>query len=800
MLQTRLLGQLTPTELQNLLLVAVNMVEMRPAAVILGHDRQHKRLLYASQDLAEPDAADHVSNSNTSSSIGQLVEHLITTAVIRGHTAVAAELAATPAAKQLSVQTITQLLYLCIQFEGVLQPDNPQHWMQGADEHEPASADKVAPCFVELCALPGAQDISTSTLARLLQLAARQLRVQLAERLFELPAAQQLTAQQLCELLPALLQQPNRGEDTWGQQCQLAEQVWALPAAHELPPEAAKGLLQGLLRDSDGWVGPQNVAWVLDSERLGSQITSIEALQLLQQAATAGRHCMVNFIAGLAPAASGIDDAEGFAAFLQATFEYVDEYCHVEEAVGQLPVVQQLQPPAVFSLIHSSMHSSKTSTAYRDNPCTYRFLLEHPAVDSFSTASLEHLLLEAAQLHRLQHLTALLKVPAAAQLSASTVTTLLQHAASQLSWSARNEDSGSQDSCRCSNLLLALPVVQQLPAAAVTSILAAAVAAGKHGAVHHLLLLPGAQQASEAEAVGMLQQAAQGPSCIWFAVLQGLPQLANLPAHEWQLSSQQLQRLLHESVKEGNREAISRLCEYAPLCPTIASHGTAASFSAPPIKIAGHPSEDVPAVPAACMQALLLDVITYQNTTDHSITSAAAEQLFQLDSARSVGPGVVKDLWVFCIERSSAAGVCFVGLSPAAQQMDQHVCESLVRAALLERRYGVAYGSTQKDREGVVSSFLQQPAVQRLSQKAVVRLLSECLTLKLHDALLLLHKQLPAAQPAVLEPHIVKHLLFAAFVSQQWESFDWLVGLPAAPVHDEHVAMWLTVRACQLLQ
>jgi hypothetical protein len=70
------------------------------------------------------------------------------------------------------------------------------------------------------------------------------------------------------------------------------------------------------------------------------------------------------------------------------------------------------------------------------------------------------------------------------------------------------------------------------------------------------------------------------------------------------------------------------------------------------------------------------------------------------------------------------------------------------------------------------------------------------LTLQMHDALLLLHRQLHAAQLAAQEPATVKQLLFAALASQQWESFDCLAKLPAAPVHDEEVILWCAVRAC----
>jgi hypothetical protein len=77
--------QMTRAELQDLLLVAVNLQLEALPQYILAQDSEHKTLLHASA-AAGPCSDSSSSSSSSSSSPSQLVEQLITTAVVRGHT------------------------------------------------------------------------------------------------------------------------------------------------------------------------------------------------------------------------------------------------------------------------------------------------------------------------------------------------------------------------------------------------------------------------------------------------------------------------------------------------------------------------------------------------------------------------------------------------------------------------------------------------------------------------------------------------------------------------------------------
>jgi hypothetical protein len=98
----------------------------------------------------------------------------------------------------------------------------------------------------------------------------------------------------------------------------------------------------------------------------------------------------------------------------------------------------------------------------------------------------------------------------------------------------------------------------------------------------------------------------------------------------------------------------------------------------------------------------------------------------------------------------------------------------------------------------VLPALLRQPAVQRLSADAAARLLLACVEVQQHKELLLLHSHLPAAQQVAVDEASVRQLLQSAFEAQQWDTFDWLLGLPAAPpTDDDDVAIWCSVRSCQ---
>jgi hypothetical protein len=163
----------------------------------------------------------------------QLVQHLIATAVVRGHTALAPALAATPAAQQLSTQQVTQLLYTCIQLEQPQQVSGEAELLWNYNGELAARWLGVLPCFMALWALPSAQSISASTVAAMMQLAAQQQRYWLGMQLCGLPAAQQVSPRELCELLVSALE---HGDDSTGGAAEvLVEHLLNLPAAQQLP-------------------------------------------------------------------------------------------------------------------------------------------------------------------------------------------------------------------------------------------------------------------------------------------------------------------------------------------------------------------------------------------------------------------------------------------------------------------------------------------------------------------------------------------------------------------------------------
>jgi hypothetical protein len=769
LLQADLLGTLTRAELQDLLLVAVNLQQRTsPAKFIIEYDLQHEQLLYASrrtgaQPATSSDSSHNTSCSSSSSSSSgmcQLVEHLITTAIIRRHGPMAAILAITPPAQQLSEHAISQLLYLSLHLDG------PAHGADSLGYQQPGvAADDTArgiPSFAVLTLLSGGQAISSSSLVSLMQLAAKQSRFRQALILFQL----QLTPQQLCDVLLELLPDAYGG-DRITQQRLLLDLV-ALLAAKQLPAGAAVQLAKRLINDAEVWGG--RYAEDLAPLQLGSQLTGTEALQLLQAAARSGSRPAVNYALALSPAMDEIEDGEGFAAFLQAVLQHVGEHQALASEIMCLPVVQRLQPDAVFSVIECGIRSWRDGImAYASRPCVCSCLMQYAAVSSFSTAMLQQQLLEAAAQQRLEHVAELLQAPAAAQLSVQVVGTLLEHSAAGQQWLPPAESGRKPKSS--SELLLALPAVQQLPAEAVTRILAAAVKAGHVSTIRRVCSLAAAwqQQASREAAISMLQHAAHGHYNIWVGVLQGLPQLAGVPCDQLQPTRQQLQRFLQGAVIAGDSESTILLCRYA------------AAGGLPP-------SNDHDAI--AGMQELLVAAVRQLQASHNSITGAAAAQLFQLSAAQA-------RLVECCIHKQSAEGVQLVGLLPAAQQLDQQVCKSLVHAALTWFDKPVLQLGTQAQPEQVLRNVLLLPAVQRLGHVFVIQLLVSCMHLENyhHQLLLLLHSALPAAQQAAQEPATVKQLLLSAFALHRYETFNWLKQLPAAPVDDAEVAMWCAVTA-----
>jgi hypothetical protein len=812
-LQYTLPKTVSTAELRDMLLIAVNMPHPEPAEAILLFDKQqHKQLLYASGSNTSNSTSSSggSSSSSSGSSTAQLVEQLITTAVIRRHWRLAPLLAATPAAQQLGLPALTQLLSVCIHLERVpvQHPGLPAGYFYFPVQ--PAAQDTVAPCLQLLCALPAAAGMTPSTAASLMRLAVKQQQYKLAERLVALPAAQQLAAPQLFELLLLLLPQNTARLRQHTQRNSLVERLTALPSGKQLAPSAARQLFSMVLEQR-----PSELSLaMLQLQSLGQegQLTSSDVLQLLQQAAKQGCGDAIAGIATLA-AAQQIDDVDGFAAFLQTALAHGIGESIMTEAVVRLPVLQQLGPHAVLGILQSGLKAFRLDPSRSHPRSAYRFIVEHPAVSSFSTETLGQLLLEAGQqrclvdtvhqthdsVHRASTLrfygmAALLKAPAAVGLPVATVASLLQHAAQERvrhriqegePWQHSDEE---DDSC-CDQpfaldamqpFLVALPAAQQLDADAIVRVLTAAVTANNAAGVRSVCPLPGTQQVSAEAALELLQQAAAQGCKLWLAVRSALPQLAALPAGQLQLTSQQLYSFLQEAVTTADSRSVGSLCKLVG----EAGDAEAALFS----------------ISSDAMQQLLATAVTFYSPSHRAVH--AAEQLVALAAARALGPDAVAALLESCVKRYNAAGVTLVGQLPAASQLSQQVAEKLLLQCLLGRHQIDSTGYAQCANAGpTVCALVQLPAVQRLAADAVTRVLLAGITERMQDEWWVLSR-LPLAKHGALSRGAVRQLLQAAYEVQQWDMFDWLVELPAAPRHDdeEEVAILRAVRACQSAQ
>ncbi|KAF6258555.1 hypothetical protein COO60DRAFT_1109011 [Scenedesmus sp. NREL 46B-D3] len=291
--------------------------------------------------------------------------------------------------------------------------------------------------------------------------------------------------------------------------------------------------------------------------RLGSQLSGDELLQLLHQAAQHGSNgSAVYALTQLKPAAHEIGDLEGVAAFLQAAMHSGLGVTQMEIVAKGLPAVAKLAPAVVAGFIRQWIHGGVE--------CLYSFLVDHPAVTSFSTGMLEQLLLEVVQ-RKQQHprcdqhladLRPLLRAPGAAGLPVTTLAALLQHAVAEQRHQCDQEPCYTYSQMQAQ--LLALPAMQQLPADAVAACLKGAVKAGNAAAVRGMCALPAVHQASKHAGAQLHLLAMQHGH---FNVARQLLQLLRLPQHpRLELSSQQLQQLLLRAITARNSEDIIMLC------------------------------------------------------------------------------------------------------------------------------------------------------------------------------------------------------------------------------------------------
>jgi hypothetical protein len=314
---------------------------------------------------------------------------------------------------------------------------------------------------------------------------------------------------------------------------------------------------------------------------------------------------------------------------------------------------------------------------------------KHPAVGSFSTSSIEEFLMQAVQQKKkhnphdvcLADYMALLQVPAAQQLSAQTVATLLQHAVQELGNNGFMASNVQQE-------LMALQAVQQLPADAIADILAAAARAGNAAAVSTLCALPVAQQLNKDKAKGLRLLALQHGQFRVVQQLQELPQLQDSKQHQLQPTSEQLHQLLSVAINSCDSEAVVLLCQLAA-------------------------SQAATRLEPQAMQQLLIKAMRSCIDWKRYITDEAAEQVFLMRDAQAISAAAAAELLYECVsERSAADMLRVVALLPAVQHISQQDAENLLLAAI----------KVKEARE--LCALLQFSAVQQLQPEAVVRLLT----------------------------------------------------------------------------
>uniref|UniRef100_A0A383WKJ8 Uncharacterized protein n=1 Tax=Tetradesmus obliquus TaxID=3088 RepID=A0A383WKJ8_TETOB len=739
-----LLRKLTSQQLADVLTVALNLTTSWQADSILCFCREHNRLLHT--DSSSSAAAERISSDDSSNnSMVQLAEHLLTTAMIRRHHDLVACLADAPAASQLSPQAVAKLLCLRMQLEQ--QQEAPR-----ASQHELHQRGVAG--FGDILRLPGAKAMQPASLATLVSLSCKQGHLHFLQCMASaVPAMQQLPSRVLCDTLLAA---------GAAEQRQLVRQLAGLQAAQQLAPGDAVWLLQELLQRGGWGLGMCDVLEDLQPMQLGSQLTGDELLQLLRAAIRSEDGGAVGDVASLTPAAHQIDDIAGYTAFLQEAMRAGLEYAALQDAALDLPATQLLPVAAVLDFIQQGIKG--------DVPL-FDFLFDLPAVGRFDAAAIDQLLLALLQQRQqLQHqykgllpkLAVLLKAPAAEQLSAETVTAVLKYAVQE----KQSQYSGCAGQfafqSEVQQQVLALPAVQRLPVDAVTSVLAAAVAAGNEAAVSSIgSSLPAAQQLSRQAIACLISRALQAGYFNIMMVLQELPQASEVTAEDCNLlDGVHVLEMLHSLIKAGDSEHIIAAC--------------------------GGVTEHDVSIGSDGVQQLLHHALFHMDAAD--ITATAAQQLLQLSDAQAVDAAAVEELLAACVARGSAAGVQLVSQLPAAAQIDQQSAEQLLMAALRKCR-----GSSVSSYE-LLSWLLQLPAVLRLEGPALARLLKAGMEWKLPHVSLQLCEELPAAQQGDLGSAAVRELLLLAFEKQQWDLFDWLRKLPAAPLGDEQVAFCCEVR------
>jgi hypothetical protein len=250
--------------------------------------------------------------------------------------------------------------------------------------------------------------------------------------------------------------------------------------------------------------------------------------------------------------------------------------------------------------------------------------------------------------------------------------------------------------------------------------------------------------------------------------------------------------LLQSAIADADCEAFSEVCQYLAEKEAAAALEGSAGYGISP--------KDMQFLLLAALHKSSSEATALHKFSHKGLLAAAAACLLGLAAAKALGPDAVAKLTAACVERYNAAGLMLVGQLPAAAQLDQQKVAEFMQTILQEMCNCHNYSPhvSPGARDALLRALLQQPAVQRLRPDVVAQLLVLCIEEELHQPLLLLCSQLPAARQGVFDQDVVLQLLQPAFDIRHWDTFDWLMKLPAAPrSEDNEVSLWCAVRACQ---
>jgi hypothetical protein len=269
---------------------------------------------------------------------------------------VASELLKLPAAEQLSGGLVAQL------------------W-EASLEHSRLAGEDWFP--VQLADLPGAQDISSSSLEHLLQVVTTHDHRSSCRLLLNLPAAQQLSTASVVQLLQPALESNH-------ERC--FHLLAALPAARQLSTTIVVQMLQTAVSSGNS----RHLELLLELQVV-QRLSSSSAVQVLEAAMAAGQPQCMRLLCE-SPAVQQLQRS-AVGQLIQATLHVKCDVC--VRALCWLPGASQLDEATVVNFVHIAVEHKLPHCL--EGPGGSAGLLSLPAAQRFSSSTIDALLQAAVQ-------------------------------------------------------------------------------------------------------------------------------------------------------------------------------------------------------------------------------------------------------------------------------------------------------------------------------------------------------------------------------------------------------------------